>query len=118
MIINLPLGVRRCSCRRKWLAGGDEVEVGLGRVQAVGGQGDHRVGVAQVPTMAPQVSIVLEVPGVYIVPGSGAGRVPAAAGRGARAVHGAQTARGWYPVGGGRHRGHSSRINRTMITDK
>lgn len=92
----VPLVVRQ-GC--EGLAGRHEVEVRVRRVQAVGRQWEHGVGVDHVSAVATQVRIVLQVPGVDVVPGQGAGRVAAVGGR-AGAVHPAEPARRWYPVGG------------------
>lgn len=84
---------------REWLTGRHEVEVRVRRVQTVGGQGEDGVGVDHVSAVATQVRVVLQVPGVDVVPGQGAGRV-AAVGGGAGAVHPAESASRRYPVGG------------------
>lgn len=92
----VPLVVRQ-GC--EWLAGRHEVEVRVRRVQTVGRQREHGVGVNHVSAVATQVRVILQVPGVDVVPGQGAGRVAAVGGR-AGAVHPAESARRRYPVGG------------------
>lgn len=92
----VPLVVRQ-GC--EWLAGRHEVEVRVRWVQTVGRQWEHGVGVDHVSAVATQVRVVLQVPGVDVVPGQGAGRVAAVGGR-ASAVHPAESARRRYPIGG------------------
>lgn len=92
---------------RERLSGRNEVEVGVSRVETVGGQGDDRVRVLDIGAVSTQVGVVLQVPGVDVVAGGGVPGVPrvsgvsGAGGRCPGAVHGADPPVGGDPVGRG-----------------